>query len=248
MTNESKRFYSIQRYENNADVYIFGDIVEERWWEEEVSPTSLIEEIKNLDVSEINVHINSYGGNVSAGWAIYSALRETKAKIKTYADGFVCSAANYPYLAGDERYASPVSAFYLHNVMSGAMGYAEDLRKAADEIEKLTEIGINAFVERAGMDRETVKALYDAETWLSPQEAKDYGIVTEILSESEQNLTQNARQAVYQRLFSKDLEESGTPAKEITESPAEPAEQPAEDSKPVKTMFDRLAGFYNAKN
>lgn len=252
--NDVKKFYAVQRFENSADIYIFGDIVEERWFEEEVSPTSLISEIKGLDVPEIHVHVNSYGGSVSGGWAIYNALRESKAKIITYADGFVCSAANYPFLAGDERHASPVSAFFLHNVSTGAYGYAEDLRKAADEIEKLTEIGINAFVERTGLEKETVQELMNSESWLTPEEALQLGIATDIVSAQEsEGYGQSAQQKVMQLVFSRPAQTVETPENEPEPEPEPQQEKPDEgpqpesvDFQPEKTVMQRLAGFYNA--
>lgn len=75
--------------------------------------------------------IDSYGGAVSEGWAIYNALLQHPAKINTYGDGFVASAALFPFLAGDNRYASNLSAYYLHEVLVSACGYADDLRAAA---------------------------------------------------------------------------------------------------------------------
>lgn len=258
------RFYAVQMMKDSADIFIFGDICEEQWFEEDVTPTNLIAQIRDMDVPEIRVHINSYGGSVSAGWAIYSALRESKARIVTYADGFVASAANYPFLAGDERHASAVSAFFLHNVSTFAGGYAEDLRKAADDIEKMTEIGINAFVERAGMDRETVAKLMDEETWLTPEEALAYGIATDIDSEREQAVNQNARKAVLQMIFKSrreiarpeeqhttepvQAEEEPEAEEENKENPVQSEEEPAADIQPVKSLMQTLTGIFNAKN
>ena len=138
------------------------------WFDGDVSANSLEKQIKDLDVDEIRVHIDSYGGAVSEGWAIYNALRQHPAKVITYGDGFVASAALYPFLAGDERIASNLSAYYLHQVMVSAEGYADELRAAANEAEMMTEIGINAFVERTKMAADDVRALMEAETWLSP--------------------------------------------------------------------------------
>lgn len=260
---ENKKFYAIQQYEKTADITIFGDITEWAWFDEDATPTGIKQEIEGLDVDYINVHINCYGGSVSAGWAIYSTLRQHKAKIRTYADGFVCSAALYPFLAGDERFANSVSAFYLHEVSTGAWGYAKELRAAADEAEKLTEIGINAFVERAGMDRETVESLMERETWLSPEEALSYGIATEVISGEDKNASQSALKDIIQAILFRRTElpenfavlnnirpEKPEETKEKTE-PAEqntePAEQNAEKTEqPEQTLMQRLAGIFNA--
>ncbi len=169
---ENKRFYFIQQIERTADIYIFGDITE--WpWEEfgDKSAFGIVNEINSLDADVINVHIDSYGGSIKEGWGMYNALRQTKAVVHTYADGFVCSAALYPFLAGSTRTASSVSAFYLHEGLTGAYGYADDLRKAADEIELLTDIGITAFTENTDLDADAVRDLMSKETWMSAQQA-----------------------------------------------------------------------------
>lgn len=195
------RFYYIQQAERKASIYIFGDICE--WpWEElgEKSAAGIVNEIKGLDVDVIDVHIDSYGGSIKEAWGMYNALKNHPAEVHTFADGFVCSAALYPFLAGETRTASNVSAFYLHEGLTGAYGYAEDLRKAADEIEVITSIGVNAFVDAAGMDEETVKQLMKDETWLTASQAFDLGIATEIRAETVAARTQSARSKVVQLL------------------------------------------------
>lgn len=197
-----KSFYLIQKAESAADIYIFGDIVTERWYPDETSGSSLVDELKQLgDIERINVHVDSYGGSVSEGWAIYNALKQHPAKVVTYADGFVASAALYPFLAGEERHASTLSAFYLHEVMSWGEGYAEDLRKAADEAETMTDIGIGVFVERTEMDAKTVKSLMEAETWLTPAQALEYGIATSIDADKREKTQQSARRKMLRQLF-----------------------------------------------
>lgn len=233
----AKKFYTIEQEARVADVYIFGYIVSDQWYEDEVTAKSIVNEINALDVDLIRVHIDSYGGEVSEGWAMYNALREHPARVDTYADGFVCSAALYPYLAGESRNASILSAFYLHEVSSHGWGYASDLRAAADEAEKLTDIGINAFVERAGLDAEKVKELMAAETWLSPEEALELNIATAIIQDNSPGAQQSAKKAVMQRI-----------TQHRTAQPPKNENPPAkgDNTKPESTLCERLAGFFNA--
>lgn len=183
-----------------AQIYITGDITACPWTEHgEASATSVLDQIKGLDVEEIEVHLDSLGGSVKEAWGIYSALKQHKAKVTTFADGFVASAALYPFLAGDVRKASPLSTFYLHEVMTGADGYAEDLRKAANQAEKMTEIGISAF-EAVGMDREQIRKMMAEETWLDPEEAKALGMVTEILEAQEGEPRQSLRREIVAKM------------------------------------------------
>lgn len=228
---KNRKFYAIQQLDRGADIYIFGDIVSYPWTEQgEASGMSIVNQIKNLDVDEIRVHIDSYGGSVSEGWAIYNALRQHPAKIVAYGDGFVASAALYPFLAGDERIASSLSAYYFHQVLVTASGYADDLRAAADDAEKMTEIGINAFVERTGMDADQVRQLMEAETWLTPAQALDYGIATSITQDTALPVAQDAKKAIMQRVLNPPDKKTETQPEEKTK------EEPAE-----KTLMQALA-------
>ena len=227
---ENKGVFNIRQQAagSKVEIYIFGDVVDEQWWSDETSPKSVVDAIKGLDTQEISVYIDSYGGSVAAGWGIYNALRQHPAKVKTYGVGFVASAALYPFLAGDERYASTLSAYYMHEVLTGVTGYADDLRKAADEIAAMTEIGINAFVERAGMTREKAQELMRAETWLTPESALELGIATALIKDDSGGPAQSARREIMQRL---------TQPKQ---------KKPNTDPEPGSSIMQMLAGIFNA--
>lgn len=225
------RYFAIQQAERTADIYIFGDIVPFAFFEGDVSAHSIVQQIQALDVDTIRVHIDSYGGAVSEGWAIYNALREHPAKIVTYGDGFVASAALYPFLAGDERYASNLSAYFFHQVMTGASGYAKDLRAAADEADVLTEIGMAAFTERAGMSEDTVRQLMENETWLSPQQALEYGVATAIVSDATPKLQQNVKKMILQQFTGQSVQPPAAPA------PKTPEAKPIETKPNIMQLF-----------
>lgn len=226
---ENKGVFNIRQQAagSKVEIYIFGDVVDEQWWSDETSPKSVVDAIKGLDTQEISVYIDSYGGSVAAGWGIYNALRQHPAKVKTYGVGFVASAALYPFLAGDERYASTLSAYYMHEAWTSASGYADELRRAADQIKSLTDIGVNAFAERAGMERDKVLELMHEETWLTPEAALELGIATAITQESGSGPAQSARREIMQRL-TQPHEEKKTPT-----------------PKPGKSIMEMLAGVFN---
>lgn len=227
---ENKGVFNIRQQAagSKAEIYIFGDVVDEQWWSDETSPKSVVDAIQGLDTQEIDVYIDSSGGSVPAGWGIYNALRQHPAKVRTYGVGFVASAALYPFLAGDERYASTLSAYYMHEVQTGVAGYADDLRKAADEIAAMTEIGISAFVERAGMTREKAQELMRAETWLTPEAALELGIATALIKDDSGGPAQSARRQMMQRLTQPKQKEPNT------------------DPEPGSSIMQMLAGIFNA--
>lgn len=197
----NKTYFSITQQAREADIYIFGDIVTYPYKPGDYSAGSLVRAIQELDADVINVHIDCYGGSVKEGWGIYNALKQCKAKVNTYADGFVASAALYPFLAGEQRIASAVSAFYLHEVSVYASGYASDLREAADDAEKMTNIGIQAFVETTGTPEENIKELMQKESWLDPKEALELNIATSISGvDLAAGYSQSVRMDIVQRL------------------------------------------------
>lgn len=209
-----KPYFDFQQAGEQADIYIFGDITSFPCVESDVSAFRLarrLEQSENL--AEINIHVDSYGGEVSEGFAIYNAIRNKNAHVKTYADGFVASAAIYPFLAGDERVANNVSAFYFHPVIGGQYGYAEDLREAADELDKLTEIGLGAFTA-AGMKEQAARDLINSKTWYAPEAVLAMGLATSIQKQSD---SKTALQSVRSLIVRQMLAVSALPAKKPEE-------------------------------
>lgn len=229
----------IVRLQQSADIYIFGDIVSSQWFEDETSADSFRKEVQSLaadGVTELNVHVDSYGGAVSAGWAIYNVLKDWPGQVNTYADGFVASAAVYPFLAGKNRYANPMSAFFLHQAWTIADGNADELRKAADDIEKFNAIGLEAFAA-AGMDKDKILELEKDETWLTASEALELGLATEIIDRSDEaDAQQSVRGMIIQALAEYDRQRHQKAPKETVPenretTPATPDEAvtPAEE-------------------
>ena len=237
-----KQYYAIQQAQREADIYIFGDIVPFEFFEGDVSAHGITQQIKDLDVDQINVHIDSYGGAVSEGWAIYNALKNHPAKVVTYGDGFVASAALYPFMAGDERYASNLSAYYFHQVWISASGYADELRAAANEAELMTEVGLNAFTDNTGMTADEVRELQKSETWLTPSEALERGIATAILADTAPKHAQDAKRQILQRVLDK------APAPErIPEPEPEQKEPPQEEEKTTPSIMQMLGAYFTKK-
>lgn len=237
-----KQYYAIQQAQREADIYIFGDIVPFEFFEGDVSAHGITQQIKDLDVDQINVHIDSYGGAVSEGWAIYNALKNHPAKVVTYGDGFVASAALYPFMAGDERFASNLSAYYFHQVWISASGYADELRAAANEAELMTEVGLNAFTDNTGMTADEVRELQKSETWLTPSEALERGIATAILADTAPKHAQDAKRQILQRVLDK------APAPErIPEPEPEQKKPPQEEEKTSPSIMQMLGAYFTKK-
>jgi ATP-dependent Clp protease protease subunit len=83
-----KKYYSLEANGSETDIYIFGDITSLEYFENDVSSFALSKILQTLEADKINVHINSYGGEVAEGLAIYNMLRNHKEKVRTFCDGF----------------------------------------------------------------------------------------------------------------------------------------------------------------
>jgi len=197
-----RKYYALETSGNSADIYVFGDIVSWRMLESDVSSYSLAKEIAELkDISQINVHINSYGGEVAEGLAIYNSLKNHPAKVVTICDGFACSAASVVFMAGDERIMNSASLLMVHNAWMVTAGNAQQLRKDADDLETITQATINAYMERVNISEEKLKELLDNETWILPADALEMGFATSITSAfsvSDGKAAASARQILYQ--------------------------------------------------
>lgn len=201
----NKKFFSLVKNEEtkSADINIFGDITS--WdFEElgEISAHTLSKQLEELnDVDTINVHISSYGGEVKEGLAIYNALKNHHAKIKTFCDGFACSIASVIFMAGDERIMSKSSALMIHNAWMFVNGNANELRKQADDLDKITQLSIAAYMEHLTISEEELKQMLDNETWLLYDECLEYGFATSVIGDDKSNkVTQSAKNSIYQMI------------------------------------------------
>lgn len=186
------KFYSFEKAnENSADLYIYGDIVSYEWDESDVTAFGFKKELEELgDVSELNVHINSLGGSVFVGLAIYNLLKQNKAKINMYIDGVAASAASIIAMAGDKIYMPKSSMMIIHNCWTYLEGNAKELRKAADDMDKVANAYKSAYLSRIKITEEKLNELLDAESYLTAEECIEMGFADEIL-EVEKNSSIN---------------------------------------------------------
>lgn len=197
-----KKFYSLYSSEKEADLYIFGDITTWPLDEKDRDAYGIVKELQALDVETIKVHINSYGGDVSEGLAIYNTLKNSKSEIVTMCDGFACSAASVIFMAGDERIVNEASMLMIHNPWTLARGNADDFRKQAEDLDKIAQASVNAYMSKVNISEEELKQLLNDETWLTAQECVDMGFATVIGVDEESNgIHQSAFKAIRNKLM-----------------------------------------------
>jgi ATP-dependent Clp endopeptidase proteolytic subunit ClpP len=146
----------------------------------EITASQFSVDLKALDGKDFDLIINSPGGSVFEGLAVYEMIKNYPGKVTTYINGIAASMGSVIPMATDKIIMGDMSVLMVHNPWTIAGGEAEDFRKAADTLDKLKDILIKAYVNKTGLEPEAVAGLMDAETWMSAEEAKEFGFVDEI--------------------------------------------------------------------
>ena len=250
--------------EEAADLYIFGDIVSDswKWYETDTSATDIVHALESLTVKAIRVHINSNGGDVSQGLAIYNTLKNSGVEVITIDDGFACSAASVIFMAGTKRQMNSASLLMIHNVWTYGEGNSEDFRKLADDLDTINQASVEAYKSVATISEDQIKELMNNETWISPKEAVEYGFATEILNAEteEDKMKQSARLLIMQKFIQAEepkndetvrlldkiekLEEKlDLLIEQTVRYPAAPEDQDGSEEKPAKKKKAPKSGF-----
>lgn len=176
-----KKFWECKQSanQNEVDVFIFGEIVSFKWDDTDTTAASFQKDLKELgEVSQINLHINSPGGSVFEGIAIGNMLRQHKARVVAHVDALAASIASVIVASCDEVIMPENSMLMIHNPWTISMGNAKELRKQADDLDKIAESSVVTYLAKAGekLTEEKIKQIMDEETWMSAQEAYNYGL------------------------------------------------------------------------
>lgn len=179
------KFYSLEKAsDTEANLYIYGDIVNYRWDDEDVNANSLKNELEALgDLSCINVHINSYGGDTFQGLAIHNILKQHSAKINIYVDGIAASSASIIAMAGDKVYMPRTALMMIHNCWTCVIGNAAELRKIAEDMDKIAEAYKSAYMAKVNITKEKLDELLTNETYLTADECIEMGFADEIIED-----------------------------------------------------------------
>ena len=170
-----------RKNKNELNIQIYGQIGGFSWFDEPVSADQVYKELENFgnDIDTINLYINSPGGSVTEGCAIYSALKRHKAVKNVYIDGQCSSIASVIAMAGDKIAMSPVATMMIHNPITALVGDAIELRKTAAILDIMKETIINAYVTKSHLSREEISVLMDTTTYFSVDQAIEKGFATE---------------------------------------------------------------------
>lgn len=201
----SKQFYSFVKNEaGDSELILDGVIASESWWDDEVTPKQFREEL-DKHTGNITVRINSPGGDVFAGVTIMNMLKDRAGGTTIIVDGLAASIASVIAMAGDKIIMNTGSMMMIHNAWTFAAGDSQELRKVADQLDKIGESIISVYADRTGLGDEELKELLDAETWMTADEAVEYGFADEAIEgktrlsnmvKNVMNLSQDVQNAV----------------------------------------------------
>ena len=258
MSDENKYLNFRKLNEQETELYVYGDIRKKSWvddWlgtgKDKTDALTLKDALAQIDTPMLTVRINSYGGSVSEGLAVYNLLSDFKGHLRTVVDGFACSAASVIFMAGKERIVPESGLLMIHNAWSYAEGDSNAMKKAAEDLEKQTQPSVNIYVSKTGLTEEKVKEMMDRETWITSKEAFELGFATNLEknNSAKQSLESNYVYNLVQKV--KELEKANQLKDEkVTQLQNEITKHEENSQSKNNNVInqDAWASFFNKKN
>ena len=175
-----KKFWN--KAETTNDIYIYGEIVSERWDDSEVTAKSFLDDLKKCKGS-VNVHVNSVGGDVFQALAIYNTLKAYSGEVNVFVEGIAASAASLIICAGNTVKMASNALIMVHTPSVGLLGYynAAELSKIQESLVAVEGSILDTYKQRLPeKSHADIAKMVTAETYLTADEAKDLGFVDEI--------------------------------------------------------------------
>ena len=175
------KFWNIKASLDNqsTELFVYGDISDSAYWDE-VGAKEFVADLSKVTSNDITVRVNSGGGSVFAGFAMYNSLKQHKANITVRVDGLAGSAASIVAMAGDKIIMPLGSMMFIHNSWTFAAGNASELSDYADMLKKIDESMLEVYKAKTGLDEKAIKDLMDKDSWLTANEALQLGFATDV--------------------------------------------------------------------
>ena len=176
-----RKFWNWVRNEGETRVLLLdGEISDETWWGDEVTPQMFRSEL-NAAEGDIDLWINSPGGDCYAAAQIYNMLMEYKGNVAVKIDGIAASAASVVAMAGTTVEISPLGMLMIHNPMTVSIGDTHEMERTITFLAEIKESIINAYELKTGLSRAKISRLMDAETWMNAKKAVELGFADSVL-------------------------------------------------------------------
>ena len=176
-----RKFWNWVRNEGEKRILLLdGEISDETWWGDEVTPAIFRSEL-NAAEGDIDLWINSPGGDCYAAAQIYNMLMEYKGNVTVKIDGIAASAASVVAMAGSTVEISPLGMLMIHNPMTVSIGDTHEMERTITFLAEIKESIINAYELKTGLSRVKISRLMDAETWMNAKKAVELGFADSVL-------------------------------------------------------------------
>jgi len=175
-----KPWYTITAKKNNAEIFIYDQIGKD-FFGEGVAAKPFVSDLNKLNVDAIDLYINSPGGNVFDGNAIYNALLRHPAKINGFVDGVAISAASVILMAADKISMPENSQMMIHDPSGMVIGTAADMQKMIEELERIKTGMVSAYQRHSDLEENVIVEMMENETWMTASEALEWGFATDVI-------------------------------------------------------------------
>ena len=195
-----RKFWNWVRNEGEKRVLLLdGEISDETWWGDEITPQMFRSEL-NVAEGDIDLWINSPGGDCYAAAQIYNMLMEYKGNVAVKIDGIAASAASVVAMAGSTVEISPLGLMMLHNPMTVSIGDTHEMERTITFLSEIKESIINAYEIKTGLSRAKISRLMDAETWMNAKKAVELGFADSVLyADAQRPVTDAADGLIFSR-------------------------------------------------
>lgn len=174
----NRQWYDIRAEKGDVTEVFLYDVID-TWWG--VSADTFVRDLQAIKTPNITLRVNSPGGDVFDGWAIYQGLKQHPANVTVQIDGLAASSASVVAMAGDRIVMGKPSDMMIHDPWSMMVGPAAVMRQEADLLDKLGGQIAEVYADKTGGSAADFRDLMLAETWLTEQEAVDLGLADEVL-------------------------------------------------------------------
>ena len=195
-----RKFWNWVRNEGEKRVLLLdGEISDETWWGDEITPQMFRSELHAAE-GDIDLWINSPGGDCYAAAQIYNMLMEYKGNVAVKIDGIAASAASVVAMAGSTVEISPLGMLMIHNPMTVSIGDTHEMERTITFLAEIKESIINSYELKTGLSRAKISRLMDAETWMNAKKAVELGFADSVLyADVQRPLTETADGLIFSR-------------------------------------------------
>ena len=204
MRNNKRYFWNWGGDPGSRELYLYGTVAEESWFDDDVTPEMFREELFSGS-GPVTVWLSSPGGDCIAASRIYSMLMDYPFDVTVKIDGIAASAASVIAMAGTEVLMAPTSCMMIHDPMTVAMGNEGDMEKAIGMLKAVKDSSITAYEIKTGMIREELSRLMSAETWMDCNKAIELGFADGILQKNDVSSAADRKTSVLFSQRSSDL-------------------------------------------